>query len=80
MCNECRREQYWTPNYDHPGDWNIAILFSPWARARRQIEWTAQLNGRAIQQPTIAECAALLSGMPLPDPPSVPPPHQKDGQ
>jgi hypothetical protein len=34
----CPRNVYWTPDFEHPSDWQKAIEASPWARARQRLE------------------------------------------
>lgn len=59
MCRACAPAGgcvYWTPNHEHPGDWQVAIAESPWATARQWLERATTCR----MQPTVEECAAWL--------------------
>jgi tRNA(Ile2) C34 agmatinyltransferase TiaS len=56
ICHQCKREQYWTLDHEHPGDWNTAIEASPWAVVRRRIEQRGQF------QVTVEQAADEIQG------------------
>jgi hypothetical protein len=62
MCRSCNHGQpvYWTKDHQHPGEWDKAIAASPWACVRRALELIKPFR----PQPTMEECAEILSTPP----------------